>query len=208
MYNLKVYKQFIDFNKEELWLKEMARQGYRLTHAGLGYYNFDRMPDCSYDLIFKIDYRCFSNNEDFRDYCTMFEDSGWLHIAGGKRSGAQYFVKNRPDAGDDIFSDRLSRAGRYKRISLLWLSLVICYTIVFLMLLLNNTVDFNNLYLTPGLWEMRGWRFILHFLFESPFAFMRLSPYLIYFLIIVFYAYYTIKSYTLYKQEKLTGSNW
>jgi hypothetical protein len=133
------------------------------------------------------------------DYCTMFEDSGWVHVAGTRSSGSQYFVKVRPDASEDIFSDNLSRAGRYKRLSYLWLSMAAAFIPIFVALSL--TMDSKFVYLTPGLWEMKGWRFIGAFLFETPFALFRVAPVIIYPVIIVYYLYYTIKSYSLYKKE-------
>ena len=58
----------------------------------------------------KIDFRKFRRTDDFIDYCTMFEDSGWKHLAGTKSSGIQYFKRIDDAAGDDIFSDNNSKA--------------------------------------------------------------------------------------------------
>jgi hypothetical protein len=196
-------KCFMDFNKEEAWLKEMANKGNKFTgKTSMGYYIFDRIPEGSGDYTYRIDYRTFSYEQDFKNYCAMFEDFGWLHLAGTKCSGSQYFVKIKPDAGDDIFSDDLSRAGRYKRISSMWLSLTLAYTAIFFSILVSyRPLAFNKIYITPGLWEMKGWRFILQFLIETPFALLRLSPLIIYPAIVIFYVYYTVKSYSLYKKE-------
>ncbi|WP_203580772.1 hypothetical protein [Microbacterium hibisci] len=31
----------------------------------------------------------------------------------------------------------------------------------------------------PGVWEKQGWEFVRAFLFETPFALMRMTPYLL-----------------------------
>lgn len=195
------YKCFFDFGKEEAWLADLSRQGYKLTYAQNGCYKFDYIGNSYPDLVFKVDYRTFHKKEDFLNYCTMFEDSGWLHIAGSRHSGSQYFVKLRPDATGDIFSDNLSRAGRYKRLSSMWLGLACTFTAIMISLSFSLHVNFSELYLTPGLWEMKGWHFVTAFLFETPFALFRLAPLIIYPLIILYYLYYTFKSYSLYKKE-------
>lgn len=194
------WKTFFDFHKEELWLADMSRNGYRLIKSVNGYYTFDYSNDRT-EYTYKIDYRTFYKDTDYRNYCTLFEDSGWKHIAGSKWSGSQYFVKIRPDAGDDIFSDNLSRAGRYKRISSLWLSFVFFYSFMLFTVIANKTIALNQFYLTPGLWDMKGWHFVKAFAFETPFALLRLFPFVIYPVIIAYYVYFAIKSLTLYKKE-------
>lgn len=195
------YKCFFDFTKEEAWLADMSRQGYKLTSAKTGCYRFDYLGNSFDHIVFKVDYRTFRTQEDFLNYCTIFEDSGWLHVAGTKNSGSQYFVKLRPDATEDIFSDNLSRAGRYKRLSNMWLSLALPYTTIMIALSVNRHYNFSELYLTPGLWEMKGWHFITAFLFETPFALFRLAPLLLFPVVIIYYLYYTLRSYALYRKE-------
>lgn len=202
---MRVFKFFVNFNKEEAWLADMATKGYRLTKASSGFYTFDQFNHSLGEVTFKVDCRTFKKDEDFGDYCTMFEDSGWLHIAGTKYSGSQYFVKIRSDASEDIFSDNLSRAGRYKRISSMWLCMSLCYFTIFISLCINlgnnNYGHGFQLYLTPGLWDMKGKQFVLHFLFETPFALFRLFPFVFFIIMIAFFVYYTVKSLLLYKRE-------
>lgn len=194
-----IFKCFTNFEKEEAWLAEMAKTGYKLTNVTMGGYHFNFMPGYSGELTYRIDYRTFRKNMDFDNYRAMFYDFGWLHIAGTKCTGAQYFVKIRPDAGEDIFSENLSRAGRYKRISYMWLSLAIAYIPVTVVFFIQNMRNNHGLYLTPGLWEMKGLRFLAAFLFETPFAIMRSQ--IIFFILLCFYLYNAFKSYRLYKKE-------
>lgn len=87
MYKLKF---FIDFEKEEQWLEQMANEGYHLQNKFFGYHFRKGEPE---KATIKIDFRMFKKKEDFIDYCTMFEDGGWKHLAGTKSSGVQYFKK-------------------------------------------------------------------------------------------------------------------
>ena len=124
------FKYFFDFEKEEKWLMDMASQGHCLKKAGRFYYTFE--PAQSEDATIRVDYRYFTWDDDYMAYLTMFEDNGWKHIAGKKRSGFQYFKRN-PDCEDEhIYSDPQSRAERYSRMTrvgvvgslfLLWLVL-------------------------------------------------------------------------------------
>ncbi len=165
-------KFFIDFEKEEQWLNEMARGGFQLKDVSFGYSFQSSDPE---DSQFRIDHRVFNNKPEFISYCTLFEDSGWKHIAGSQNSGAQYFKRLSESSNVDIFSDELSKAERYKRVSRFCCSLP---RACFLMLVLAAThaVDFRAFfnprmfYLTPNLWERTGEAFWKAFWFETPFA--------------------------------------
>ncbi|WP_346816712.1 DUF2812 domain-containing protein [Clostridium septicum] len=204
---MKKFKCFTNFIKEEKWLNEMANEGYRLKNVSFGYTFEKSKPENS---IIKIDYRKFKTKDDFIDYCTLFEDSGWEHIVGTMYSGIQYFKKvNTSSSYEDIFSDNLSKAAVYKRLSLMWFNLAISYIVVFLPLLYAGYIDISalikpkNLYYTPGLWSMTGSDFWFHFLFETPFALGRGFLWIIFPVFIILYLIASFKSQRLYKASKL-----
>jgi hypothetical protein len=58
----------------------------------------------------------------------LFKDSGWEHICGNRSCGAQYFKRIDESSDSDIFSDLSSKAGRYKRLSNVWMSLAGYYS--------------------------------------------------------------------------------
>jgi len=169
-------KFFLDFEKEEKWLEEMAWKGYQLKSNTFGYRFKIAEPE---DTKIKIDHRIFNRRSDFINYCTLFEDSGWKHIAGKWWSGTQYFKKVNEESEDDIFSDQMSRAGKYKRLSKTCLELAICFLPILILFMFNNTINLGalvnpkELYFTPGLWDKQGAAFLGSFLFETPFALMR-----------------------------------
>lgn len=199
------FKFFIDFEKEEQWLEQMAYSGYHLQNAFFGYQFQREEPETA---TIKIDFRKFKSKEDFVDYRTLFDDSGWKHIAGTKSSGIQYFKKIDATAGKDIFSDNHSKATRYKRYSNMFLELAISYLPLLVVFYLTDIINFNafvnpkELYLTPGLWDKTGSSFWSSFLFETPFALMRGLGWSFIPLAIIFYLFFSYKSNKLYLQNK------
>ncbi|MBP3040794.1 DUF2812 domain-containing protein [Bacillaceae bacterium Marseille-Q3522] len=199
------YKFFLDLNKEEKWLNEMEKQGYQLVRKWSGYHFQRTEPE---ETNIRVDYRIFKKKEDFQDYVALFADSGWTHIAGSKNSGAQYFRKNSESSSEEIFSDSSSKAGRYKRMSEMWLSLACTYipiSIVFMMMDVNVfdvIFDPKSLYQTPGLWEKSGLAFLGAFLFETPFAFFRGFGFFIFPISIFLCCLFAIKAEKLYKTTR------
>ncbi|MFP7494571.1 DUF2812 domain-containing protein [Terribacillus saccharophilus] len=199
-------KFFIDFDKEEQWLEKMAREGYHLDKAYLGYH-FKRGKK-SEEATIRIDFRTFKRKEDFIDYCTMFEDSGWKHLSGTKSTGVQYFKKIDENAGDEIFSDRDSKAMKYKRCADTFFSMAISFLPILVAFYVTDIVDFQaminpkELYFTPGLWEKTGTSFWFSFLFETPFALMRGFAWSFIPIMILLYLVFGYKSNKLYLQNK------
>lgn len=70
---MKKIKFFLDFEKEEKWLRKMEQNGYLFEKKSLFYYFTKTNPS---NGVIKIDYRRFKNYKDFMDYISMFEDSG------------------------------------------------------------------------------------------------------------------------------------
>lgn len=198
---MKQFKIIADFDKEEQFLNNMAKKGYYLEkYNSLGVYTFRSVEP--QNLCYRIDYRTFSNNAQFENYCTLFQDAGWEHVYGTRRSGSQYFLPI-PDRvqTDDIFSDKESKAGRYRRFS------AQCFTsltlmIVWLIILRPDSWslwDVRSWYFTNGLWDMPGSLLWKAFLFETPFVILRVTPLLIFLLLVVLYGYWALKARDLYK---------
>ncbi len=198
---MRKFKFFIDYDKEEKWLNEMANKGYQLESVSFGYKFRQTEPE---DTVIKIDYRRFKKQEDFIEYCTLFEDSGWQHIIGTKSSGTQYFKKMDYNSDEDIFSDKKSKAGKYKRLSNMFMEMAICYLPIFVALQTTGAIDIGvifdpkSLYLTPELWEMNGLSFWKAFLFETPFALFRGLAWLFIPVSMVSYLFFSYKANRLY----------
>ena len=200
---MRICKLFFDFEKEEKWLNEKAEMGWELCGKSFNYYFRKTVPG---NTIIKIDYRNFKNNCDYRDYLTLFKDSEWEHIVGGRYSGAQYFKRMAENSDTEIFSDTSSKASRYKRYSNMWLSLAITYIPILIALIMTKAVDitaFLNpklLYYTPALWERTGADFWNAFWFETPFALMRGFFWLFFIAMILLYIVFAIKSKNQYRR--------
>jgi hypothetical protein len=197
------FKFYLDFEKEEKWLNQMAKEGWELNRKPFGYQFREAIPN---DTIIKIDYRCFKTNEDFGDYRTLFRDSGWEHIAGTKLSGTQYFKKVNEYGDADIFSDIPSKAARYKKLSNMWLTMAFSYIPIFFVLFTAKTIDIaallnpKLLYYTPGLWEKTKISFWRAFLFETPFAMMRGFSWLFFPALIILYFVFAMRAEKNYRR--------
>ncbi|OXM16225.1 DUF2812 domain-containing protein [Paenibacillus herberti] len=202
---MRVFKFFINLNKEEKWLNEMAKQGYSLSKKSCGY---EFTPIKTEYAAIKMDYRRFKKQEDFEDYCALFEDSGWQHIAGTKHSGYQYFKKADESGTEDIFSDVPSKAGRYKRLSNMWIGLAAFYIPIFAAFVavgfieLAPLLDPKSLYLTPGLWEESGAAFWGAFLFETPFALFRGALFALFPIMIMLFLIFAFKANKYYQSAQ------
>lgn len=199
------FKFFIDFEKEEKWLEKMSRDGYHLKSIFMGYQFQRGKPE---DAMIKVDFRKFQRKEDFIDYCTLFEDSGWLHLAGAKNSGLQYFKRIDPNAGDDIFSDSYSKVTRYKRYANKSFELAISFIPLLIIFYFGGTMNFDiftnpkDLYYTPGLWNETGSTFWFSFLLETPIALLRGISWAFIPLTVILYLFFGYKSNKLYLQKR------
>lgn len=201
---------FTNVNKEENWINGYISRGYRLIDINplTKRYRFEKTTDNDVKHTIKIDFRIFKKQEEFEDYITMFEDSGWKHIAGNKSNGTQYFERERADASEDIFSDHLSKAERSKRLSDMWLGSFWAFIPTVVVFYCTGIIDvkkiihIKELYYTPGLWDMKGFDFWRAFLFETPFALGRGFAGFLFLFIVLAYGYFGIKSLYWYYKER------
>jgi hypothetical protein len=200
------YRLFANFDKEEKWLTEMARQGWELSGIRFGGYHFNPAPP--QDTCIRMDFHVFTTQAEFINYVTLYEDSGWQHLAGGKSAGAQYFKRVTPDSTDDIFSDALSRAERYRRYANMWLVLAVVLLVLLAAVSATGAVDLRAIieprrfYLTPGLWSREGDAFWQAFWFETPFALFRALMIYTFPLTLFLYLTYAALSMRQYRKEK------
>lgn len=170
-------KNFFNLDKEAAWLSDMSAQGWYLCKKNMLGYTF--FPSDQGRQDFQIDYREFNRKDDYLDYLSMFQDAGWIHVAGTRWTGAQYFVPGNLNTGKELFSDSASKAARYRRVGYTWLTTLIVYIPILVSLSLTGSINLEamlhpaDLYYTPGLWQMEGLDFIKAFLFETPFALGR-----------------------------------
>ena len=65
--------------KEEIWLSEMAEQGFHLDRISLpGWYDFN-VGEPRKD-VYRLDFQSLRSNKDRDSYLQLFADSGWEHV--------------------------------------------------------------------------------------------------------------------------------
>ncbi|HWK21488.1 MAG TPA: DUF2812 domain-containing protein [Ureibacillus sp.] len=165
---MRKFKIFFDIEKEEKWLNEQLQKGYHCTHiSGLGVYTFEKSNK---NYVMRLDYQDYLSKDKFEEYKGIHEDFGWNFIKGSSIGGVHYWQKE-DDHQNELFSDRQSTSNYYKRLMGYSSGLGIVFLLFSYMLYKDS-----GLYLTEGLWNMKGDLFWKALLFETPFVFLRLLP--------------------------------
>jgi hypothetical protein len=97
--------------KEERWLRDMARQGLHLVTAS---------PFCRYvfrrgapaDIAYRLDY--VRNSGRDQSYYQLFQDAGWEHVLSCMHW--EYWRKPVDGAEPEIFTDGASKAAKLRRV--------------------------------------------------------------------------------------------
>ncbi len=115
-----------DFDKEERWLNEMARQGKCLTDVGFCKYVFEDCAPGEWQICMELLEKSPASPEG-RGYLNFLEETGAQQV--GRWMRWVYFRKRTADGPFDLFSDNRSRIGHLTRIirfilPLAWLNLV------------------------------------------------------------------------------------
>lgn len=184
---MKKIRIFLDIEKELDWLKEMDLKGWECTNVNaLGVFSFSKKD--SITKHYQIDFQEFPRKSKFEDYVKFHEEFNWKLIGGSWTSGKYYWQSNAAD-NESLFSDNSSERHFYRRALNQYLSLTVVFTVLYF--IVNQSIDISivnwrDAFYTPGLWETSGSLFLKKFLFELPFACMRLGFHLI---ILVFAVY-------------------
>lgn len=170
------FKLFFDIEKEEQWLNHMLSKGWICTNViSGGFYTFKKTDDL--EQVIRIDYQQNLKKEERSNYKQLYEDFGWQALKGKSYDGTYYWLK-RKDGNDDLFSDNDSQIAKYKRLmvhSSNWAALSFIWFMIFNNKF-SNLFNIKDAYFTPGLWDKEGSAFLFSFLFETPFAIMRIIP--------------------------------
>lgn len=197
---MKQFRIFINLDKEENYLNEMAEKGWIFKKGSVfGIYYFTQ--GSPKQLNYRVDYRAFDRKKDFNNYVALFEDAGFQHVWGTYYSGNQYFLPKNQEVSRDIFSDRESKAQRYIRFQQNCILVVVLMTLYAMVDIVSAKFDLSQLFfLTPGLWEKQGAEFWRAFWFEFPFMLMRALPVVFLAVVAIINAVLAIKAKQLYKE--------
>jgi hypothetical protein len=99
-------------DKEEVWLTQMAKQGFHLVHPGtFGQYTFSAGEP--HDVVYRLDFVTANKKDDA--YFQLFRDAGWEYV--GEMVGWQYWRKEvKPGETPEIFTDAESKVQKYQRL--------------------------------------------------------------------------------------------
>lgn len=191
---------FFRFEKEEAWLESMSASGWHLISASYGFYKFQSgQPE---KRVYRIDCRNITKQIDLDDYISLFTDSGWTSVSAKKNVGNYYFYSLADQPGKDIFSDKASRAGRYLRYAQLTGISLIPMIPIYVALFSTGVFKMGSWgYLTPGLWQMTGFDFVRHFLFETPFVLLRAIGWMLPLLVVLACLIFIYRYYRIYQKE-------
>ncbi|MDN6640505.1 MAG: DUF2812 domain-containing protein [Tetragenococcus halophilus] len=138
----KVFKIFTvdNFEKEEIYLRKMAKKGWQFKkYQGLKYYFEKEKPQ---DIYYRIDYHG-SDDGDKNEYLQLFRDSGWepiffLPILDGEWV---YFKKNGDEPGStEIFTDASSKIQLFRKLKKRWLRFAMFFVCAFIPLLVISVI--------------------------------------------------------------------
>lgn len=111
---IKKFKMFFitDYEKEEKYLTQMSKKGYRLKKASFpGFYTFETVePE---DTVYRMSFKN-PRESDFNSYIQIFRDSGWEYVFDFM--GWAYFRKSEGDKNTEIFSDDESRVEEVNKV--------------------------------------------------------------------------------------------
>jgi hypothetical protein len=134
MTTLKQFRWFWawDDEKEEKWLRDMAKKGWHFTSVSLpGNYYFEQGEPKDY--VFRLDY--LLQRKDMLTYLQIFQDAGWDYM--GEMNNWQYFRKEVINGeAPEIFTDNESKSKKY--------SGFLFIMIVFMPILIINLRNLND----------------------------------------------------------------
>jgi len=98
--------------REEQWLRHLAKQGWHLQHVNFLVYTFT--PGEPRDMVYKLDYQQLKKG-DRSEYAGIFKAAGWELVCDF--ANWHYFrIPAQVGYDFDIFSDSESRAAKYRRL--------------------------------------------------------------------------------------------
>lgn len=143
----KIWKAFVNYEKEELWVNDMSRKGYHLINYTFLKYTFEYDPNITYyyriELLSKT-----PSHEESKNYISFLEETGAKHIT----SYLSWIYLRRPTSEGDflLHSDYASKIKHRKTILMLQAPFaVLNLWFGFFNLIFGTSQSSFNLYLSP-----------------------------------------------------------
>lgn len=114
----RVYKFFVNYEKEEAWLNKMSAQGLQCVDYTFGRYTFERGTPGEYVYRLQL-LEYVPSHAQNRAYLDFLEDSGVEHFANHVR---WVYLRKKAALGPfELFSDIPTRMAHYRRIVLMFI---------------------------------------------------------------------------------------
>lgn len=105
------YRYYLDYEKEEKWINEMAEQGWHLKKWFLGRFTFAKGDPGSF--IYRNEFIIEKSKKEKKEYFELLEDSGLTII---HESGGWIYMKKAAAEGPfELYTDTHSKIDYYKR---------------------------------------------------------------------------------------------
>lgn len=142
----RVFKIYSNYEKEEVWLNQMAAEGWHCIDYVFGRYTFEKGEPGEYTYRIQL-LENHLKHPDSISYLQFLEDAGIEMVATHVRW--IYLRKKTASGSFELFSDRESRIAHYKRIMSMLLPIAIV-NFVFGVGLLGNPRPINLLNLAAA----------------------------------------------------------
>lgn len=109
----RIFKLFVNYEKEEAWLNKLAAQGLHCVDYMMGRYTFEKGAPGEYTYRIQL-LENVPTQAESRAYLEFLEESGVEHIASHLRW--VYLRKKTVDGPFELFSDISSRIAHYRRV--------------------------------------------------------------------------------------------
>ncbi|MFV8829797.1 DUF2812 domain-containing protein [Alkalihalobacterium sp. APHAB7] len=143
---IKKKKIFIDYEKEEKWLNEMAAKGLHLVNYSFPTYFFQQGEPAEYCYRIQL-LDNLPNHEESKEYIEFMKENEVEYIASSMRW--VYFRKRAADGPFEIFSDYKSKIKHYSNI-VTFMSLFIFINLI--PAIYNMTISRINMYVSLLNW--------------------------------------------------------
>lgn len=106
-----MYRLYLDYEKEEKWINEMAAQGWHLEKFSFGRFTFTKGEPGAF--IYRNEFISGMSTKEMKDYFEFLKDSGITII--NELGGWVYMKKAAVEGPFEIYTDTKSKIAYYKR---------------------------------------------------------------------------------------------
>ncbi|WP_169819137.1 DUF2812 domain-containing protein [Anaerobacillus arseniciselenatis] len=146
---MKIRKVFLNFEKEEKWLNEMAAKGMHFIGYTFCTYYFEKGEPGEYNYRIQLLDQAPDHSE-VQEYLEFMKDSGVECVATYVRWA--YFRKKSEEGTFEIYSDIESKIKHFKKIAWLMGSLALLNVFIALLNTMLSTISTYNLYFSFISW--------------------------------------------------------